>query len=156
MTLLRTIGLSIIVGASAASAVAQEYRAGGITVERPWARATPKGAPVGGGYLVIRNDGAAPDQLVSASAEVAGVVEIHQMSMTGGVMRMRPLTAGLPVPAKGQVELSPKGSHLMFMNLKRPLIKGESIKGALTFEHAGTVPITFEVGGMGDAGPKPR
>ena len=53
--------LALAFAISAAPALAQEFKAGDIVIESPWARATPKGAPVGGGYLTIRNNGAAPE-----------------------------------------------------------------------------------------------
>ena len=37
-----------------AAAAAQEFKAGGITVVAPWARATPGGAKVGGAYLELK------------------------------------------------------------------------------------------------------
>ena len=78
---------------------AHEFKKGSITVEHPWSRATPGGAQVATGYLTIENDGAEPDRLVSATAEIAGHTGIHQMSMVDGMVKMRELTEGLPVPS---------------------------------------------------------
>ena len=133
--------------------MAEEFKAGDITIDQPWSRATPKGAAVGVGYLVIHNHGATPDRLVGGSADFAGAVAIHEMTMDNGVMRMREMTSGLEIPADGEVALAPKGDHLMFTDLKRPLRKGDSVTATLVFEHAGSVLVTFEVGGVGAAGP---
>ena len=57
--------LALAFAVSAAPALAQEFKAGDIVIEGPWARATPKGAEVGGGYLTIENKGAAPDRLTA-------------------------------------------------------------------------------------------
>lgn len=133
-------------------ATAHEFKSGPIEVVHPWARATPPAAKVGGGYAEIRNDGAEPDRLVSATAEVAGRVEIHQMGMKDGVMTMRPVEDGVPVPANGSAALAPGGFHLMMMELKRPLKAGESFAGTLTFEKAGTIAVTFEVAPIGATG----
>ena len=46
--------LALALALSAAPALAQEFKAGDIVVEKPWARATPKGAEVGGGYLTSK------------------------------------------------------------------------------------------------------
>ena len=143
--------LSLALAASAAPAVAQTFKAGDIVVEKPWARATPKGADVGAGYLVIRNNGAAPDRLTGGSADFAAV-EIHQMTSEGGVMQMRELKDGLAVPAHGSVGLSPGGYHVMFTHLAHPLNKGESVKATLNFEHAGPVEFEFKVVGVGASG----
>ena len=80
--------LALAFALSAAPALAQEFKAGDIVVEKPWARATPKGAEVGSGYLTIQNKGAAPDRLTGGSADFA-TVEIHQMSSENGVSQMR-------------------------------------------------------------------
>jgi periplasmic copper chaperone A len=144
--------LALALGASAAPALAQDVKAGDLTIENPWARATPKGADVGGGYLEIRNDGAAPDRLTGGSADFAGL-EIHEMKMDGGVMRMREVKEGLEIPAHGSVKLAPGGYHLMFTGLKRPLVKGDRVKATLSFAHAGAVTVEFPVVGVGAAGP---
>jgi copper(I)-binding protein len=134
---------------------AHEFKAGPITVEHPWSRATPGGARVAAGYLTIDNDGNEPDRLVSATAEIAGHTGIHQMSMKDGVMEMRELKDGLPVPADASVKLEPNSYHLMFTDLKKPLQEGEEFSGTLTFEKAGTLDVTFEVEGIGAASPPP-
>lgn len=143
-------GLALL---TAGPALGHEFKSGQIEVARPWARATPPAAKVAGGYAEIENAGSEPDRLVSATAEIAGHVEIHQMAMTDGVMTMRPLPGGLPVPARGSAALSPGGTHLMFLELKRQLKPGEEFAGTLTFEQAGTVTVTFAVEAIGAAGP---
>ncbi len=115
--------LALTLALSAAPALAQEFKAGDIVVEKPWARATPKGAEVGSGYLTIQNKGA-PDRLTGGKADFA-TVEIHQMSSENGISQMRELKDGLNIPAKGSVELSPGGYHFMFTHLTHPLTKGE-------------------------------
>jgi len=152
MNRLHALCLALALAFSAAPALAQEIKAGDLTIENPWTRATPKGAEVGAGYLVIRNDGAAPDRLTGGSADFAAI-EIHEMSMEGGVMKMRELKDGLVVPAHGSVKLAPMGYHLMFTALKSPLVKGQSVKATLNFEHAGAVAVDFAVQGIGAAAP---
>ncbi len=126
---------------------------GPVHVEQPWARATPPGAKVAGAFAVIANHGSTPDRLVSATAEIAGRVEIHEMAVTDGVMTMRPLPDGLPIPADGSVELKPGSYHLMLMDLAGPLKDGEHVAGTLTFEKAGTVPVEFVVAPIGAKAP---
>lgn len=133
-------------------ALARDFTAGALVVEHPWARATPGAAQVGGGYLVIDNKGSAPDRLVGGSFEASAGFELHTMSMDGGIMRMRPI-GSLDIPAGGSVTLDPSARHIMFTGLKRGLKKGETIPGTLRFEHAGTVPVQFEIEGIGAKGP---
>lgn len=138
--------------ALAGPALAASHKAGDLTIESPWARATPKGASVGAGYLAIRNDGATADKLTAITTDFA-TVQVHEMSMANGVMKMREVAGGLEIPAHKSVKLAPGGYHLMFMGLKHPLVKGETVKATLTFEHAGSVAVDFPVMGIGAAGP---
>jgi periplasmic copper chaperone A len=139
---------TLALAVSAAPALAQEFKAGDIVIEKPWARATPKGAEVGAGYLTILNKGAAPDSLTGGTADFA-TVEIHEMKSENGVMQMRELTGGIDIPARGSVGLAPGGYHLMFTHLAHPLNKGDSVKATLNFEHAGSVDVEFKVVGVG-------
>ncbi len=70
---------------------AEEITAGNLKISAAWVRATPKGAPVGGGYLTITNTGTTPDRLVGGSSDVSNTFEVHEMSMDNGVMKMRPV-----------------------------------------------------------------
>lgn len=117
-------------------------------IEKPWARATAPGAKVAGGYMVIRNAGAAADKLVSASSPAAAKVELHVHINDNGVMKMREIP-GYDVPAKGTFELKPGGAHLMFMDINRPFKEGEKLPVKLKFEKAGEVSAEFQVGRMG-------
>jgi periplasmic copper chaperone A len=151
--MLRTFGLALAFALAAAPALADQITVGDLTISQAWTRATPKGATVGAGYLTIRNNGATADKLTGGSADFAGV-QVHEMKMEGGVMKMRELTDGLAIPAHGTVTLGPNGYHLMFVNLKQPLSKGEVVKATLNFEKAGAAPVSFEVRGVGAAAPK--
>ncbi len=104
-----------------AFAFAHEYKLGELVIGHPWARATPPGAPVAGGFAKITNTGASADRLVSVRFERAGHVEIHEMTMEGDVMKMAELPQGLPIAPGETVELKPGGLHLMFMDLTAPL-----------------------------------
>jgi len=139
---------------TAAGAFAHEFKIGAIEIIHPWSRATPGGAKVAAGYLVIKNEGAEPDRLVGATAEVAGSALLHEMAMTDGVMTMRLVTGGIVIPAHGEVALKPGSYHLMLEDLKQPLKEGESFKGTLTFEKAGTVDVHFLVESMGAKAPE--
>ena len=112
-------------------------------------RVTPNGAPVAGGYVTIRNFSDKPDRLVGASLPLAMRAEIHEMSMTDGIMRMRALDKGLEIPAGGTVELKQGSYHLMFIKPSRAFVEGEWIDGTLTFERAGTLPVRFKVEAVG-------
>ena len=133
--------------------VPPSYKVGNLVVTAPWARATPKGAPVAGGYLSITNNGSEPDRLIGGSlAAAAGRFEVHEMLMDNGVMRMRPITGGLEIKPGQTVELKPGGYHLMFMGLKAQLKAGDTVKGTLEFAKAGKVEISYPVRPLGGPG----
>jgi periplasmic copper chaperone A len=154
MTRNSIFAFALALAVTAAPALAQEFKAGDITIDKAWTRATPKGADTGAGYLVVHNNGATPDTLTGGTADFA-TVEIHQMKMENGVMKMAPLTSGLNIPAHGAVRLAPGGYHVMFTHLTKPLAKGETVTATLTFAHAGPVTVQFPVEGVGAAGPAP-
>ena len=132
----------------AAIAVAAQAAPRSISIEKPWARETVEGQAAGGGFMTIVNNGQREDQLVSASSPASHEVQIHTMSMDGGVMRMRQLTDGLSIPAKGKVELKPRGLHIMFIGLKKPLRPGTSVPVTLKFRHTGSMTAQFKVQAM--------
>lgn len=133
-------------------AATQEFKAGGITVSTPWARATPGGAKVGGAFLTISAVQGAGDQLVAVKSPVAGTVEIHDHIEEKGVMKMRRVD-GVKVTGGQSVTFRPGGYHLMLMDLKQPLKQGEKLPLTLVFEKAGEIGIEALVAAIGAAGP---
>ena len=90
-------------------------------------------------------------KLVAAASPVAKIVEIHEMAMDGGVMKMRELAKGLEIKPGETVELKPGSYHVMMMNVSKPFTKGDRVKASLTFERAGKVDIEFAVEAVGGA-----
>lgn len=115
-----------------------------IEIRDHWAAPTPGGVEVSGGYLTIANESGQDDRLVGARSPRAASVEIHEMTMDGAVMRMRPVES-LTIPAGESVTLAPGGLHLMFIGVTEPFAEGEEIPLTLTFEHAGDMDVTLPV-----------
>jgi hypothetical protein len=140
---------------SAFPAAAHDYRAGDISIGHPWTRAIGAAAPTAAGYMSLRNGGTEPDRLIAATSPRARSVEIHEMTMTDGVMRMRPLAAGIAIPPGGAAWLRPGGLHLMLIGPAGPFAQGESVPVILRFERAGEVTVDLEVAAAGarDAAP---
>lgn len=118
----------------AAGAVAHEYSNGAVTIEHPWAATTPPGAKVGAAYMTVKNSGDVPLRLVAAATPAAERVELHMMSMEGGIMRMRPMTDGVVIPPGGAFRFTPGGAHLMLIGLKKPLAEEDLVDLRLMFE----------------------
>ncbi len=143
----------LVLAAIALGASAFAQQADSLQITGAWARATPRGAQVGGGYLKITNKGAAPDRLVGGSSSVAGKFELHEMSMSGGIAKMRELTNGLEIRPGATIELKPGGTHVMFVGLKQPLERGKPFTATLEFEKAGKVEVEFKVEPIGAPAP---
>jgi len=143
-------GLLTLLGGAA---VAETYKVGAIEIADPWARATPRGASVGGAYMTITNHGTEADRLTGASTPAADRAEVHQMLMENGVMTMRPVEGGLEIKPGGTVTLKPQSSHLMLMGLKQPLTQGARMKATLDFAKAGKVELEYVVESIGAQGP---
>jgi copper(I)-binding protein len=137
----------------AASARAEDIKAGDLVISQAWSRATPNGAKIAGGYLTIENKGTAPDRLIGGSGDIAGRVEVHEMAMNNGVMTMRPLDKGLAIEPGKIVKLAPGGYHLMMFDLKGPFKQGEKVPVTLQFEKAGKVNLSLDVQGVGAQAP---
>src|SRR4029079_5635968 len=90
-----------------------------------------------------------PDRLIGGSNAVAGKFEIHEMSMDGGVMKMRLLPKGLETTPCQSVQYKPGSYHLMFVGLKQPFERGKRVKGTLQFEKAGTVQVEYAIEAVG-------
>ena len=104
------------------------------TVAEPWVRATVAQQKASG--LFARITSASGGKLVAVSSPVAGVVEIHEMTMDGSTMKMRQVAGGLPLPAGQAVELKPGGYHVMLMDLKQQLKAGDTVAVTLVVEGA--------------------
>jgi periplasmic copper chaperone A len=132
---------------------AHSHEKGDVQVRHPWSRATPPGAKLAVGYMEIRNRGAKLDRVIGASTPLARKVEMHVTTHEDGVARMREVKA-FEVPAGQRVEMRPGGSHLMLVDIVRPLAKGERIPLVLRFEHAGELAVELDVQELGSRHPR--
>jgi periplasmic copper chaperone A len=152
--LTRTIALAAALAAMLAAPVrAEDVKAGDLVISQAWSRQTPSGAKVAGAYLTIENKGTTLDRLVSGSGDVAGRIEVHEMAMDDGVMKMRPLDKGIVIDPGKTVKLAPGGNHLMLMDLKSQLKQGDKVPLTLQFEKAGKVNVSLDVQGVGAQAP---
>lgn len=102
-----------------------------VDVQDAWVRLTVPGQQATGAFMKITARQNA--RLVSVTTPVAGVAEVHEMKMDGGVMTMRAVSGGLALPAGKTVELRPGGFHLMLMDLKSALPRDSRVPMTLVF-----------------------
>jgi hypothetical protein len=131
---------------------AHEFRVGDLLIDHPWTRAVGDRAPTAAGYMVIRNTAATPDRLIAAETPRASRVEMHEMSVTDGIMRMRPITDGIALPPGAEVRLAPGGQHLMLIGPQGGFAQGARVPVTLIFERAGRVDVELAVEAAGARG----
>ena len=124
-----------------------DYRVGGVEARRPWTRPAQAGMN-GVGYLTLANVGKKPIKLVAVESPAAKSVTVHQSSMVGGVMAMRPVT-GLTIAPGAKVEFAPGGYHLMLLGLNSAQALGGKVPVTLVFDGGLKVKIDLSV----EAGP---
>ena len=132
-----SIGLALGGGFATSVVHAQE-----VTIKEPWVRGTVRGQKTTGAFMHLTATEAAT--LVSVESPVAGTVQIHEMKMENDVMKMRAIPR-LDLPAGKAIELKPGGYHVMLMDLKQPLKKGEAVPISLRFEAKDKTFKTIEI-----------
>lgn len=120
--------------ASVAALALNAWAQSSVKIEDAWVRGTVAQQKATGAFMRLTAERNA--RLVAASSPVAGVVEIHEMSLEQGVMKMRAI-AGLDLPAGKTVELKPGGYHVMLMDLKAPVTAEQQVPLTLVFETPG-------------------
>lgn len=116
----------------------------GISVSDAWARVGMSGDN-SAAYMYITNT-SGEDTLLQVQSTAAKSVELHTVIKSeDGMMQMRPVEGGIPVPAQGNQTLKPGSYHVMLINLNADLKQGDTFVVELTFANVGTVPVTVEV-----------
>lgn len=101
-----------------------------VSIENHWVRATHPGQSVAAAYMTLT--GQQNLTLTHASADVAEAVEVHDMKMEDGIMKMRHIES-LPISKGKPTNLAPGGFHLMLFDLKEPLKAGTAVNFELCF-----------------------
>ncbi|MBA3766168.1 MAG: copper chaperone PCu(A)C [Acidobacteria bacterium] len=108
--------------------------AGKIIIKDAWIQEGPPSQKITAAFMVIENHNSEEISLLSASTDVARVVELHTMEFEDGIMRMRQV-ASINIPAEGSVELKPGGYHLMVIDVNKELKEGADVKVTLRFSN---------------------
>jgi periplasmic copper chaperone A len=115
-----------------------------IFVSNAWVQAMPPSQTSSAAYMIIANNSHNEVVLVSASSDIAGVTEIHQMSDRNGMMHMA-MVPNVHIPAQGKVTLKPDGFHIMLIDLKKPVNKGDVVPITLHFQDGGSIIVNAQV-----------
>jgi copper(I)-binding protein len=135
---LKTLATAATLAVTFLSAEAQT-----VDVKNAWVRTSVPGQKATGAFMTLMaKEGTT---LVGGTSPMAGVTEIHEMKMDGGVMTMRAISGGLELPAGKAVELKPGGYHVMLMDLKQALPKDGTVPLILLFKDAKGVESKVEL-----------
>lgn len=115
-----------------------------IIVENPYVRATIPGTDITSAYMSIENIGNESAILTGATSLFSDRIEIHQHTMSDGMMKMRQVKQ-LLIQDKNKVILQPMGYHLMIFNVKKALQAEEEISLTLHFEQQKDLVVTIPV-----------
>lgn len=130
----------------------QAALAKGVEVRDAFARPTVAGVQQGGAFMQLKNTDRKDNVLIGASVSkrVAGYTELHTHINENGVMKMREVKGGIPLPAGETVALKSGGYHIMFFDLKQPLTVGKSFNLKLKFKNGQTKNVKVAVKKMSD------
>ena len=117
---------------------------GEVLIRDGWVQEGPPSQTITAAYMTIENQTGAAISLRSANTEVAQTVELHQMELVDGMMKMHRVRT-IDIPAGGTAELKPGGYHLMVIGLKRELKDGDKVTITLEFSSDLRKTITIPV-----------
>lgn len=117
-----------------------------VEVKDAWVRGTVPAQRTTGAFMAITGNSSV--RLIGVSSPLAGTVEIHNMTLQNGVMKMVRVE-GIDVPAGKTIMLAAGGYHVMMMDLKQQMKPGERVPLDLLIESADkkreTVSLQVEV-----------
>ena len=123
---------------------ASSFACGELSIQDPYARATPPNAPASAIFLKLENKTDVEKTIISASTPAAGRVELHSHIMEDGVMKMRQVDS-IKVPAMSEVELKPGSLHIMLYELKQEFKEGEDIEVSINFSNGAKQKFTAKI-----------
>lgn len=115
-----------------------------VSVQDPYVRLAPPGAPATGAFMVLKNNGDKDVKVVKADNPASKVTEMHSHVNDGGVMKMRPVPA-IDIKAKGEAVLKPGGLHIMLIDLKAPMKEGDVVPISLEFDDGSSKKVEAKV-----------
>jgi len=136
--------LTLLAAALAFSTGALAGAADQISVQDPYVRLAPPGAPATGAFMVLKNSGDKDVKLVKADNPASKVTELHNHINDNGVMRMRQVPA-VDIKAKGEAVLKPGSLHVMLIDLKAPMKEGDVVPITLSFDDGSSKQVEAKV-----------
>ena len=89
------------------------------------------------------------DRLLRIDSAVVNKIELHQVTMSGGLMTMRQM-ADVPLPAGTTVRFEPSGNHAMLFGVDKRITPGTAIPMLFTFKSGARVQVEARTVGAAD------
>ena len=125
----------------------QGAHAADLVVKNAWVRLSPPVAQSTAAYVVLHNTGAENVKIIAVSCDIAASTSLHSMHMNGKRMVMSQIPE-LEIPANGEAQLTPGGSHVMLMGLKQPLKEGQMVGIVFHLSNGETLSVSAPVRDM--------
>ena len=109
-----------------------------------WIREAHPQDTVNAGYFTLVNIGKEDLKLTGVSSTGYASVEVHEMAVSKGMMKMREVTEVI-IPAMGSLDLAPGGKHLMLKKPFKALKKGDRVDLVLAFANGSSQHVTLGV-----------
>lgn len=142
-----------ILAASASLSMAASAGANDIIVERPWARASIGTNRPSAAYLTLRNAGKEPVTLTAIETPVAMVSEVHRTETDNRGVSTMTAAGEITIAPEESVSLEPGGLHAMLMQLRQPMMEGETLPVTLIFSDGGQIDVAVPILGITARGP---
>ena len=94
--------------------------------------------------MTIRNGADAPDALMRVRCPFANFSEKHTVDRGEGAPANRSIPS-IPIPAGQTVELKRDGYHVMLLQTRQKLVKGDTLTCSVTFQKAGLLETEVHV-----------
>lgn len=130
-----------------ATDAAPESKLAAVGIDDGWVRVSEYSDHEGGmtgAFATFTNNTDADITIVGGTAEIAGMVEVHEVVMIDDQMKMQPKEGGIVIPAGKSLTLEPGGLHIMLMGLKKPILVGDKITMTIDLDGADDLNVTWD------------
>ena len=124
--------------------ISNVYAISPITVTDGYIKASIPGSDVTAAYMTISNATNKAITLQKISSTISDRVEIHEHSMSNGMMRMREV-GQITIDANSKVVLQPSSLHLMIFSIKQKITEKDVIPFTLYFSNETKINIQLPV-----------
>lgn len=120
-----------------------------VQIESSWARASVGTMRPSAAYLTVRNKGLQTIVLKAIKSNTAGKSSMHQSAVNAeGISTMKPVK-NVQIRPGETFYFEPGSFHVMLMELKQPLVRGESMPLTLIFGDASEITIEVPILSIG-------